>query len=105
MAYSPPANRFPVHLDRHLDARSSLAARNNPHLGVLETNSVVRKTSKLSPQSCWQSHGGVVPAQAVLLRRRPGFPGSRKSSKVSGSSGCYLGLIDCESLCRRGSGG
>ena len=57
-AYSPPANRFPAHLDRHLDARSSFAARNNPRLCVLGTNSAVRMTSKLSPQSCWQSHGG-----------------------------------------------
>ena len=39
-AYSPPANRFPA----HLDARSSLAARNNPHFCVLGSNSVVRKT-------------------------------------------------------------
>ena len=77
-AYSPPANCIPT----HLDARSSFAARNNPRLCVLGTNSAVRMTSKLSPQSCWQSHGGPCLPKlyfAVLLRRRPGFPGSRKS--------------------------
>jgi len=39
-AYSPRAN----FLAAHLYARSSLAARNNPHLCVLGSNSVVRKT-------------------------------------------------------------
>ena len=52
-AYSPRAN----FLAAHLYARSSLAARNNPHLCVLGSNSVVRRSLKASPNADYQRHG------------------------------------------------